>query len=113
MVDAPYVPARGDIVWLSFSPQAGHEQAGHRPALVLSPGAYNERSSVALVCPITSRIREHPFEVPLPSDGPVTGVVLADQIRSLDWRARGARLERQAPRRVVGDVLAKVRVLLE
>ena len=112
-MNAEYVPVRGDIIWLSFSPQAGHEQAGHRPALVLSPRVYNERSSVALVCPITSRIREHPFEVPLPSHGPVTGVVLADQIRSLDWRARGARFESQAPRRVVGDVLAKVHVLLE
>ena len=113
MVTAEYVPARGDLIGLSFSPQAGHEQAGHRPALVVSPRAYNERSSVALVCPVTSTIREHPFEVSLPADGPVTGVVLADQIRSLDWRARGARFEGQAPRRVVGDVLAKVRVLLE
>ena len=113
MVDAEYVPVRGDIIWLNFSPQAGHEQAGHRPALVLSPHAYNERSSVILVCPITSRSREHPFEVPLPSDGPVTGVVLADQIRSQDWRARGARLVSQAPRAVVGEVLAKVQLLIE
>lgn len=113
MVSADYVPARGDIIWLNFSPQAGHEQAGRRPALVLSPHAYNERSSVALMCPITSRAREHPFEVRLPSDGPVTGVVLADQIRSLDWRARGARLASRAPRSVVGEVLAKVQILVE
>ena len=118
MVTAEYVPVRGDIIWLNFSPQAGHEQAGHeqagyRPALVLSPHAYNERSSVVLVCPITSRSREHPFEVPLPSNGPVTGVVLADQIRSQDWRASGARLVSQAPRAVVGEVLAKVQLLIE
>lgn len=112
-MNADYVPARGDIVWLNFSPQAGHEQAGRRPALVLSPRAYNERSSVALICPITSRVREHPFEVPLPSDGSVTGVVLADQIRSLDWRARGASLVTRAARSVVGDVLAKVQILVE
>jgi mRNA interferase MazF len=113
VVNAEYVPVRGDIIWLNFSPQAGHEQAGRRPALVLSPHAYNERSSVALLCPITSRTREHPFEVHLPSGGPVTGVVLADQVRSLDWRSRGASFASRAPRRVVGDVLAKVRILIE
>ena len=113
MVNADYVPVRGDIIWLNFSPQAGHEQAGRRPALVLSPHAYNERSSVALLCPIMSRTREHPFEVPLPSGGPVTGVVLADQVRSLDWRSRGASFASRAPRAVVGDVLAKVRILIE
>ena len=112
-MNADYVPVRGDIIWLNFSPQAGHEQAGRWPALVVSPHAYNERSSVALVCPITSRTKEHPFEVPLPSHGPVTGVVLADQIRSQDWRARGARFVNRAPRLVVGDVLAKVQILIE
>ena len=113
MVDPDYLPARGDIVWLSFSPQVGHEQAGHRPALVLSPKIYNERSSVALLCPITSRVRQYPFQVPLPADGPVTGMVLADQLRSVDWRARGARFASRAPRQVVGEVLAKIRILLE
>ena len=106
-------PFAGDIIWLNFSPQAGHEQAGRRPALVVSPHAYNERSSVALVCPITSSAKEHPFEVPLHLDGPVTGVVLADQIRSLDWRSRGARFVSRAPRSAVGDVLAKVQILIE
>lgn len=113
MVDAEYIPARGDIIWLNFTPQAGHEQAGHRPALVLSPRAYNERSSVILVCPITSPRRDHPFEVVLPADGPVEGVVLADQVRSQDWRARGARLAAHAPRALVGDVLAKLQLLVE
>ena len=112
-MNADYVPVRGDIIWLNFSPQAAHERAGRRPALVVSPHAYNERSSVALVCPITSSAKEHPFEVPLPSGGPVTGVVLADQIRSQDWRARGARFVSRAPRSVVGDVLAKVQILIE
>ena len=113
MVDREYVPARGDIVWLSFTPQAGHEQAGHRPALVLSPKAYNERTSLALFCPVTSRVRGYPFEVPLPSSSAVSGVILADQVNSLDWRARHARFECHAARQVVGEVLEKVHVLLE
>ena len=113
MVDREYVPARGDIVWLSFTPQAGHEQAGHRPALVLSPKAYNERTSLALFCPVTSRVRGYPFEVPLPSSSAVSGVILADHVKSLDWRARHARFECHAARQVVGEVLEKVHVLLE
>ena len=113
MVDGDYVPSRGDIVWLSFTPHAGHEQAGHRPALVLSPESYNEVTSLALCCPITSRVRGYPFEVALPATIPVTGVVLADQLRSLDWRARGARFECRAPRQVVSEALGKVGVLLE
>ena len=113
MVDPDYVPARGDIVWLSFTPQAGHEQAGHRPALVLSPEAFNEKTSLALCCPITSRVRGYPFEVDLPSTSPVTGVVLADQIKSLDWRARYARFECRAIPRVVSEVLQKVHALLD
>ena len=113
MVDREYVPARGDIVWLSFTPQAGHEQAGHRPALVLSPGPYNEKTSLALCCPITSKIKGYPFEVILPSTSTVGGVVLADRIRSLDWRARRARFECQASRQVVSEVLEKINVLLK
>ena len=113
MVNGDYVPARGDIVWLSFTPQAGHEQAGHRPALVLSPEAFNDKTGLALCCPITSRVRGYPFEVDLPSTGPVTGVVLADQIKSLDWRARYARFECRATRRVVNEVLQKVHALLD
>lgn len=101
-----YVPTRGDLVKMAFSPQSGHEQAGWRPALVVSPAAYNEASSLALFCPITSRARGYPFEVPLPPGAAVSGVVLADQIRSLDWRARRARFIAAAPRHVVDDVLA-------
>ena len=113
MVDEGHVPARGDIVWLSFTPQAGHEQAGHRPALVLSPKSYNEKTSLALLCPVTSRVKGYPFEVLLPPASRVSGVVLADQIKSLDWRARRARFECRAERQVVGEVLEKVNVLLE
>ncbi len=113
MVAAGYVPGRGHIVWLRFSPQAGHEQAGRRPALVLSPRRYNERTSLALFCPIASRIKGYPFEVPLPSSGAVTGVVLADQVKSLDWRARGARFEVEAPSETVSEVRGKLTILLK
>ena len=112
MVDQNYVPSRGDIVWLSFTPQAGREQAGHRPALVLSPKAYNEKTSLALMCPITSRVKGYPFEVTLSSPSTVSGVILADQIKSLDWRARQARYECRTTTQVVGEALDKVDVLL-
>lgn len=112
MVERPGAPDTGDIVWLSFTPQAGHEQAGHRPALVLSPEIYNGKSGLALCCPITSRRKGYPFEVRLPAGGEVTGVVLADQIRSLDWRARRARFACKAPPTAVDEVLAKLSVLL-
>lgn len=113
MVERTYVPDRGDIVWLAFTPQAGHEQAGQRPALVLSPRTYSEKTSLALFCPITSKVKDYPFEVDLPASGVVTGVVLSDQIKSLDWRARQARFACQAPPKVVGEVLHKLSVLLE
>ena len=85
-----YVPERGDAVWITMDPQAGHEQAGRRPALVLSPSAYNGRVGLALFCPIRSRVKGYPFDVPLSAGSPVSGVVVADQIKSLDWRARKA-----------------------
>lgn len=107
-----YVPDRGDIVWLRFSPQAGHEQAGRRPALVISPRAYNDKTGLALLCPITSRVKGYPFEVLLGSAGGIRGVVLSDQVKSLDWRARGARLECRAPRQVLGETIEKIRLLL-
>jgi mRNA interferase MazF len=93
-----YVPERGDVVWISMDPQAGHEQAGRRPALVLSPATYNRKTSLALLCPITSQVKGYPFEVPLPEGVPVRGVVLADQVKSLDWRARNVtRFSRVSP----------------
>lgn len=112
MVGERHVPHRGDLVWLNFNPQAGHEQAGHRPALVLSPREYNERSSVALFCPITSTVKGYPFEVELPPGGPIGGVVLADQVRSLDWRARRLAFVAAAPRQVVTETLGKLNALL-
>ncbi len=112
MVDGPHLPDTGDIVWLAFTPQAGHEQAGHRPALVLSPRDYNSKSGLALFCPITSNRKGYPFEVALPAAGSVTGVVLADQIKSLDWRARRARFACKAPPMTVSEVLAMLSTLL-
>ena len=112
MVADSHLPDTGDIVWLAFTPQAGHEQAGHRPALVLSPGDYNSRSGLALFCPITSSRKGYPFEVALPATGKVTGVILADQVKSLDWRARRARFACRAPSTAVSEVVAKLSVLL-
>jgi mRNA interferase MazF len=108
---AAAAPEAGDLVWLSFSPQAGRAQAGRRPALVLSPAAFNDRVGLALVCPITSRIKGYPFEVALRSDR-VSGVVLVDQLRSLDWRARQAEPAGRAPAAVRSEALAKLRPLL-
>ena len=113
MVAARYVPDKGDIVWLNFNPQAGHEQAGHRPALVISPAAYNRQTGLGLFCPITSRAKGYPFEVALPSNSTVTGVVISDQIKSLDWRARGVRFDHRTTWQVIGDVLAKINTLLQ
>jgi mRNA interferase MazF len=108
-----YVPERGDIVWLQFDPQAGHEQAGKRPALVISPSSYNGRVGLALLCPITSQEKGYPFEVVLPAGLKVRGVILADQIKSLDWQIRRAERVESAPRDVLDEAAAKIRVLIE
>lgn len=107
-----YTPERGDAVWLSFNPQAGHEQAGHRPALVLSPAAYNGRVGLAIFCPITSQIKGYPFEVLIPDGLGVSGAVLSDQVKSLDWRARKAQFICKLPDDVVEQVLQKLATLL-
>ena len=107
-----YVPARDDIIWLEFNPQAGHEQAGRRPALVLSPESYNDKVGLVICCPITNKIKGYPFEVKLSDDLAVTGVVLSDQIKSLDWKARNAAFVMQVPDDVLKDVLAKLNTLL-
>lgn len=112
MVAEPRVPDCGDLVWLNFNPQAGREQAGHRPALVLSPREYNEKSSVALFAPVTSTLKGYPFEVELPPGGPIGGAVLADQVRSLDWRARRLTFATEASRQVVAEVRGKLNALL-
>jgi len=108
-----YVPERGDIVWLQFNPRAGHEQAGHRPALVISPKAYNEKVGLALFCPITSSVKGYPFEVVLFKGQRVSGAVLSDQLKSLDWRARNARRITRAPKDAMDEVLAKILTLIE
>ena len=106
------VPDRGDVVWLDFTPQAGHEQAGRRPGVVLSPAAYNGKVGLALVCPITTQAKGYPFEVAIPSERPVTGVILADQVKSIDWRARRAKVVDRLDANVVAKTLALLRVLL-
>jgi mRNA interferase MazF len=108
-----YVPARGDAVWLSFQPQAGHEHAGRRPALVLSPHQYNVRVGLGLFCPITKQAKGYPFEVTIPDGLDVAGVVLADQVKSLDWRAREAEFLARVPAEVIAEALARLRALVE
>lgn len=105
-------PARGDLIWLTFDPQAGREQAGRRPALVVSPAGYNTRVGLALCCPITAQKKGYPFEVPLPAGLAIEGVVLADQVKSLDWRARNAQIAGRGPQEVLEEVLSKLGVLL-
>jgi mRNA interferase MazF len=105
-------PDRGDIVWLDFDPQTGREQSGRRPGLILSPRDYNFAVGLALICPITSRQKGYPFEIALPPGLPVTGVILADHLRSLDWRARHAEFLCRAPEEVVAETIAKAATLL-
>jgi mRNA interferase MazF len=106
-----YVPKRGDAVWLTFDPQAGHEQAGRRPAVVLSPEAYNSKVELAVFCPITAQKKGYPFEVEIPSGLKVSGVVLADQVKSLDWRARNAVLICPLPAKTITEALEKLGTL--
>jgi mRNA interferase MazF len=108
----PYVPDRGDIVHIDFRPQAGHEMDGPHNALVLSPKNYNERTHLALMCPITSAIKGYPFEVRFDPKFQVNGVVLADQVKCLDWVARGAVYKCRAPQPVMSEVMAKVKAIL-
>ena len=107
-----FVPDRGDVIWINMQPQAGHEQSGRRPAIVLSPKAYNDKTGLALLCPITSQIKGYPFEVGIPSGLNVTGVVLSDQVKSLDWKIRRAVFYAKAPEDVVLEILQKLKVLL-
>ena len=107
-----YVPDRGDVVWITLDPQAGHEQAGCRPAVVLSPAAYNGKVGLAVLCPITNQVKGYPFEVLIPSGLAVTGAILADQVKSLDWRARKAELICTLPATTMIEVLGKLGTLL-
>lgn len=109
---AAYVPSRGDVVWISLDPQSGHEQRGRRPALVLSPKSYNSRVGLAILCPITSQVKQYPFEVAIPRGLQVEGVILSDQVKSLDWRAREVKLACRLPSAVVEEATAKLGALL-
>ena len=107
-----YVPERGDAVWIMLNPQAGHEQAGRRPAVVLSPAAYNGKVGLAIFCPITNQIKGYPFEVVLPAGLAVTGAILSDQVKSLDWRARNATFICRLPALAIAEVLQKLNTLV-
>jgi len=113
VVNRSYVPDAGDLVWLTFDPQAGHEQRGRRPALILSPRSYNAKARLAVACPVTSHAKGYPFEVPLPSDGSVTGVILSDHVKNVDWSARRVEFAAKAPAEILIDVRERLRVLLE
>ena len=110
---AVYVPARGDLIWLQVNPRAGHEQAGHRPAVVISPSSYNRRVGLALCCPVTSQVKGYPFEVLLPQGLGVEGAILSDQIKSLDWRVRKARRIGTLPADVLQETVGKILALVD
>jgi mRNA interferase MazF len=105
-----YVPDAGHVVWLNFTPQAGHEQAGHRPALVLSPAAYNDKTSLMICCPVTTHVKNYPFEVLIA--GTTSGAVLADQVKSVDWRHRKAVRKGTVSAEELADVRAKILALI-
>jgi mRNA interferase MazF len=107
-----YCPDAGDFVWLEFDPQAGHEQAGRRPALVLTPKSYNQLTGLCIACPVTSRIKGFPFEVLLGADHHPSGAVLSDHVKSLDWAARKAQLISKAPPHVLAELRGKLKALL-
>ena len=110
---ASYVPARGELIWLQLNPKAGHEQAGHRPAVVISPSSYNRRVGLALCCPITSQVKGYPFEVLLPQGLGVEGAILSDQIKSLDWRVRKAKRIGSLPADVLQETVGKILALVD
>lgn len=112
MVNADFIPDRGDIVWLDFNPQSGHEQMGRRPAIVISPAKYNEKTSLAILCPITTQIKGYPFEVKIPENDNISGVILSDQVKSLDWRVRNAEFITKAPEKVIQEVMKKLNLLI-
>ena len=107
-----YIPDSGDIVWIMFNPQAGHERAGHRPALVLSPKAYNGKVGLAILCPITSQVKGYPFEVLIPDGLEVSGAILSDQVKSLDWKARKAEFSCKLPPAAFNEVVQKLSALI-
>ena len=113
MVKRPYVPRRGDIIWVNMTPQAGREQAGRRPAVVLTPEKYNGRVGLAIVCPITSKVKGFPFEVVIPPMLKIEGAVLADHVRSIDWQARDAEYVSALPEETMNEVTNRILLLLK
>ena len=107
-----YVPECGDVVWITLNPQAGREEAGRRPAVVVSPQSYNGKVGLAIFCPVTGQIKGYPFEVLIPTGLPVRGAILSDQVKSSDWRARKAELICALPARTISEVLEKLATLL-
>jgi mRNA interferase MazF len=107
-----YIPDRGDVIWITLNPQAGHEQAGRRPALVISPDAYNRKVGLAIMCLITSQIKGYPFEVKIPDGLKISGVILSDQIKNLDWKARNAEFICKLPDEVTKEALKKLNTLI-
>ena len=107
-----YIPDKGHIIWLAFNPQAGHEQTGRRPALVLSPSSYNAKTGLAVLCPVTSSVKGYPFEVTIPDGYPINGVILSDQIKNLDWTVRRAEFCCETGKEILNDVLAKIHSLI-
>ena len=108
-----YLPDRGDIVWITLNPQAGHEQAGRRPALVLSGASNNKKVELAILCPVTSHVKGYPFEVLIPDGLEITGAILADQVKSLDWKAREAVIIAKLPEPFLNEVIGKLKALIE
>jgi mRNA interferase MazF len=107
-----YVPARGDVIWLSFNPQSGHEQSGHRPAIVISSKEYNEKVGLALCCPITSKIKDYPFEVRIIIKNKIDGVILSDQIKSMDWKKREASYIASVSKETLNETVEKLSLLI-
>lgn len=107
-----YIPSRGDIIWISFNPQSGHEQSGHRPGIVVSPREYNEKVGLVLCCPITSKVKGYPFEVNICIENKIDGVILSDQIKSFDWKERQAKYIGTAPKSVLGEVIERLTLLI-
>lgn len=111
-MEKKYIPEKGDMVWLDFSPQSGYEQAGRRPAICLSPKSYNEKVGLAIFCPVTSNKKGYPFEVGIPEGLPVSGVILSDHVKNLDWQSRTVEFICTLPQEIMDEVLGKLKALL-
>lgn len=107
-----YCPSRGDVVWINLSPQSGHEQSGRRPACIISPSEYNRKVGLAILCPVTSQIKGYPFEVLIPKGLPISGAVLSDQVKSLDWKARHTGFICHLPEETMKTIIRKLETLI-